>query len=299
MATILQTEQKQIVAYLRVSTDMQTVENQRLELTKYAERNNLKIVNFFEDEAISGTVPPQERPGFRALMDFIKTNNVNHVLVFDLTRVGRTFWDTLVAIREIERYSMLISSSPKDAFLNVGQESMRQIFFSMLAWFAERERDMLIERIRAGMARAKLDGVKLGRNEKPFTDDEMMQLLHMLQSGRSESGHKMVMLAKQFGLSHTTLYRKLHESGYLHKTVRIDAAKLLDCREQNMTRQDISKELGVSVEDVDYALHKLNIRGYQYVCRGTCQRYCIVRHRPHMTIIKFRKVRKLSVRASQ
>lgn len=287
---------KTAAAYVRVSTDHQTVDNQKMELSKYAEANKLNIVNFYQDEAISGTVPPMDRPGFKALMDYIRANKVNHVLVFDLTRVGRTFWDTLVAIREIERYSQLISASSKDGFLNVGQESMRQIFISMLAWFAERERDMLIERINAGIARAKAQGIKLGRRDKPFSDVDVAQLLEYLKSKKTGPGQKMELAGELFGLSHPTLYRKLAKAGYITDNMtRIDAARLLDLLEAGVTNEAIGKALAVSTEDIAYALHRLNIYGRTRYAPGKIpsRPYCVVRFRPEMTIIRFRKYRKL------
>jgi DNA invertase Pin-like site-specific DNA recombinase len=299
-AVITEQKTKSVVCYVRVSTADQTVVNQKMALTEYAEKHKLQILNFFEDEAISGTVAPLERKGFKQMMDYIRTNKVDHVLIFDLTRIGRTFWDTLVAIREIERYSVLNAASSKDSFLNLGQESMRQIFVSMLAWFAERERDLLIERIRAGLARAKSQGIQLGRRETPLTDDDMLHIIEELRMPKTAPGQKMVQIAKQFGITHQTLYRRLRRSGYVRGTVqRIDADRVLDLVDAGATQVYIGKSLGVSTEDIAYALHRMNVRGLCIKYDGNKNRrsYCIVKYRPNMTILRYRTYRKLRLPA--
>src|SRR5919109_2767975 len=94
---------KYAFAYLRVSTEEQTVQNQKLALEKWAQENNYQILDFFEDPGISGRVPATQRRGFQEMLELVKTAEVDAIIVYELSRVGRTFWDTLDAIKAIEQ----------------------------------------------------------------------------------------------------------------------------------------------------------------------------------------------------
>lgn len=155
--------------YLRVSTDEQTVLNQKLAIAKWAVENDYKILDFFEDSAISGKVPAISRPAFREMLHLVRTDRVDSVIVYELSRVGRTFWETLDAIKSIEEYSPLISCSPREIFLQTTDPSVRKLMIGILTWVAEREREMLIQRTKDGMARAKMSGKNIGRPKKPLT----------------------------------------------------------------------------------------------------------------------------------
>ena len=192
--------QKYAVAYLRVSTEEQTVQNQKISLTKWAQDHSFQILYFFEDPAVSGKTPAIQRRGFRELMDFVKTSNVDAVLVYELSRVGRTFWDTLDAIKAIEENSPLISCSPRESFLQTTDPSIRKLMISILTWVAEREREMLVQRTKDGMKRARIAGKEIGRPEKIINKDNLISLLSKnLSRGK---------IAKEIGISKATLYKE-------------------------------------------------------------------------------------------
>ncbi len=192
--------QKYAVAYLRVSTEEQTVQNQKISLTKWAQDHSFQILYFFEDPAVSGKTPAIQRRGFRELMDFVKTSNVDAVLVYELSRVGRTFWDTLDAIKAIEENSPLISCSPRESFLQTTDPSIRKLMISILTWVAEREREMLVQRTKDGMKRARIAGKEIGRPEKIINKDNLISLLSKnLSRGK---------IAKELGISKATLYKE-------------------------------------------------------------------------------------------
>jgi len=192
--------QKYSVAYLRVSTEEQTVQNQKISLTKWAQDHSFQILYFFEDPAVSGKTPAIQRKGFRELMDFVKTSNVDAVLVYELSRVGRTFWDTLDAIKAIEENSPLISCSPRESFLQTTDPSIRKLMISILTWVAEREREMLVQRTKDGMKRARISGKEIGRPEKIINKDNLINLL-----SKNLSREK---IAKELGISKATLYKE-------------------------------------------------------------------------------------------
>src|SRR3990170_6121362 len=153
-------------AYLRVSTEEQTVQNQKLALEKWAQLNGYLILDYFEDPAISGKIPATQRRGFQEMLELVKVAGVDAVLVYELSRVGRTFWDTLDAIKVIEQYSPLISCSARETFLQTTEPSIRKLMLGILTWVAERERELLVQRTKDGIIRAKSVGKHIGRPRK-------------------------------------------------------------------------------------------------------------------------------------
>lgn len=188
-------------AYLRVSTDEQTVMNQKLVLDKWALDHNYKILSYFEDSSISGRIPAIRRQAFSDMINIIKSDSVDAILVYELSRVGRTFWDTLDAIKAIEEYAPLISCSPRETFLQSTEPSVRRLMIGILTWVAEREREMLVQRTKDGMRRAKESGKNIGRPQVAIDQNVLVRLLAK-NTPRSQ-------IAKGLGISKATLYKEL------------------------------------------------------------------------------------------
>jgi DNA invertase Pin-like site-specific DNA recombinase len=194
---------KYAFAYLRVSTEEQTVQNQKLVLEKWAQANSYQILDFFEDSAVSGKVPAAQRRGFQEMLEIVKTAGVDAVLVYELSRVGRTFWETLDAIKAIEQYAPLVSCSPRESFLQTTEPSVRKLMIGILTWVAERERDMLVQRTKDGMSRARVAGKEIGRPQKTINRSQLITLL-------AENQPK-AKIAKSLGVSRVTLYKELRQ----------------------------------------------------------------------------------------
>src|ERR671919_95234 len=192
---------KYAFGYLRVSTDEQTVLNQKLAIEKWSEDNDYKILDFFEDSAISGKIPAIDRPAFKEMLSLVRSDRVDSVIVYELSRVGRTFWETLDAIKSIEKYSPLISCSPKEIFLQTTDPSVRKLMIGILTWVAEREREMLIQRTKDGMVRAKMAGKNIGRPKKTLDKDVLIKML-----SQNIPRNK---IAKNLGISKATLYNQI------------------------------------------------------------------------------------------
>lgn len=194
---------KYAFAYLRVSTEEQTVQNQKLALERWAQENSYHVLDFFEDSAVSGRVPATQRRGFCEMLALVKTAQVDAVLVYELSRVGRTFWDTLDAIKAIEQYAPLLSCSPRESFLQTTEPSVRKLMIGILTWVAEREREMLVQRTKDGMERARASGKGIGRPQKVLDKD---RLIAMLAENQSKA-----MIARSLGVSKATLYKELRQ----------------------------------------------------------------------------------------
>jgi putative DNA-invertase from lambdoid prophage Rac len=203
ISEILIADMKYAFAYLRVSTEEQTVQNQKIALEKWASANNYLILDSFEDPAISGKVPATQRRAFREMLELVKMTGVDAVLVYELSRVGRTFWDTLDAIKAVERYASLISCSPRESFLQTTESSIRKLMIGILTWAAERERELLVQRTKDGMDRAKAAGKGIGRPQKIIDKNRLITLL--------AENHSKARIAKTLGISKGTLYKKLSD----------------------------------------------------------------------------------------
>ena len=190
-------------AYLRVSTEEQTVMNQKLVLDKWASDHDFDILSYFEDSSVSGRIPAIRRRAFRDMLEIIKAESVDAILVYELSRVGRTFWDTLDAIKAIEEYAPLISCSPRETFLQSTEPSVRKLMIGILTWVAEREREMLVQRTKDGMKRAKESGKSIGRPQVMIDKNILVKLL--------ADNAPRARIANDLGISKATLYKELRQ----------------------------------------------------------------------------------------
>ena len=189
------------VAYVRVSTEEQTVLNQKMAMDTWASEHGYQVIYYFEDSAVSGKIPAIKRKSFQDMLELIKESPIDAVLVYELSRVGRTFWDTLDAIKTIEEYAPLISCSPRETFLQSTEPGVRKLMLGILTWVAEREREMLVQRTKDGMRRAKESGRIVGRPIKMIDKNALIRLLAE-NTPRAKA-------AKTLGVSKATLYKEL------------------------------------------------------------------------------------------
>jgi DNA invertase Pin-like site-specific DNA recombinase len=151
---------KRVALYLRVSTAGQTVENQRLELTAVAARHGWNVVAVFKDEGISGTKSRAQRPGFDNLCRGVARRDFDMVAAWSVDRLGRSLQDLVAFLGDLHA---------KGADLYLHQQGLDtstpsgRAMFGMMGVFAEFERAMIVERVNAGLARAKAQGKTLGR----------------------------------------------------------------------------------------------------------------------------------------
>jgi putative DNA-invertase from lambdoid prophage Rac len=200
---------KVAIAYLRVSTREQSTDSQKMFLEKWAAENDYTIERFYDDTGLSGITAAFERPSFKAMMRYLRNNHVDAVLVFEVSRIGRSFWDSLEVIKQVDAYAPLIACSPKEKFLQTVDPNMRELLISIFSWVAEREREVMIERIKAGIAKAKAQGVEIGPRRKVL-DWQLYQQL-------TDEGRGVEDIAARLGVSKPTLYehlrRRLKEYG--------------------------------------------------------------------------------------
>jgi DNA invertase Pin-like site-specific DNA recombinase len=147
--------------YSRVSTFKgQSTLNQIRELKEIASRKNLVIVEEFSDEAISGAKGRDQRKGFDNLIKGAIRKDFDMILVWSVDRLGRSLKDLVSFLDDINSVGcdLYIHQSGIDSSTPSGK-----MMFQMCGVFAEFERGMISERVKAGQERAKSQGKHIGR----------------------------------------------------------------------------------------------------------------------------------------
>ena len=146
--------------YLRVSTTGQTTENQRLELEQVAQRMAGEIVAVYCDHGVSGAKGRDKRPQFDALCKDAAKRKFDLIMAWSVDRLGRSLQDLIGFLAEIHalKVDLYLHQQGLDTTTPAGKA-----LFQMLGVFAEFERAVIQERVRAGLARARANGKVLGR----------------------------------------------------------------------------------------------------------------------------------------
>jgi len=151
---------RKAVLYSRISTNEQTVENQLKVLREAAEKRGLEVVREISDEGISGAKGRDERKGFDELITGSIQKEWDIILVWDVSRLGRSLQHLVSFLNEIHSVNcdLYIHQSGIDTSTPSGK-----MMFQMLGVFSEFERGMIRERVIAGQQRAKAEGKHIGR----------------------------------------------------------------------------------------------------------------------------------------
>ena len=149
---------KKAAIYCRVSTSDQHVESQLYDLRELAAQRGIEIVNEYQDCGISGT--KARRPALDLLMADARRKKFSVVLVAAFDRVARSTKHFLQLIDELDSLVVVFLSRRE----NIDTSGpMGRLFLTLFSSIAELESDLIRERVRAGMRRAKLEGRQIGR----------------------------------------------------------------------------------------------------------------------------------------
>lgn len=151
---------KRVAIYTRVSTDDQTTSNQTAELEVVADRLGWGIVARFEDAGISGSKGRKDRPGFDALIKGAEAGDFEMVMAWGVDRLGRSLSDLVSFMQSLKDAGcgLYLHQQNIDTSTPSGMA-----MFQMCGVFAEFERGINRERVLAGMARARAEGVVFGK----------------------------------------------------------------------------------------------------------------------------------------
>jgi DNA invertase Pin-like site-specific DNA recombinase len=193
---------KRAALYLRVSTDGQTVDNQRLELEHAAKMAGWQVVGVYMDEGISGAKSRQDRDGFDRLCKDATRRQFDVVMAWSVDRLGRSLQDLIGFLSELHAVGvdLYLHQQGIDTTTPAGKA-----MFQMMGVFAEFERSMIQERVRAGLSRARAQGKTLGRPKVAGKVEQAVLAARADGTGKRK-------IAKQLGIGVSTVTRIIAEA---------------------------------------------------------------------------------------
>ena len=186
-----------VAIYVRVSTSEQTTENQVRELTEWADRAGHEIVAIYDDNGVSGAKGREYRVEFDKLLKGAVRREFDLVAAWSVDRLGRSLQDLISFLQELHGagVDLYLHQQALDTTTPSGKA-----MFQMMGVFAEFERSMISERVKAGLARTKAKGTKLGRpTVSPDTEGRIREL-------RSK-GMGILRIGSELGIGTSTVQR--------------------------------------------------------------------------------------------
>ena len=192
---------KRAALYVRVSTDAQTVENQIRELRQVARRRGWEMVEVYSDAGISGAKGRNGRPGLDAMLKDASRRKFDILMAWAIDRLGRSLSDLLDTIQHLEAcgVDLYLDQQAIDTTTPMGK-----LVFQIAGAFAEFERTMIRQRIKAGLKRAIAQGVKLGRPKIDSVTERKVRR-------RLAKGMGILKVAKSLGIGIGTVRRISNE----------------------------------------------------------------------------------------
>ncbi len=183
--------------YARVSTDKQDVAMQLRELRQYVKKRKWKIYEEFVDRGYTGS--NIKRPAFQEMMSAAHKRRFDVLLVWKLDRMSRSMKDLVSTLDQLGKVGVDFVSFSNDMDTTT---STGKLVFHVLGAVAEFERDIIRERVKAGLEHARAKGKVLGRPAvRPY-------LLEQAKALRKE-GLSYRAIAKSVGIHHSTIIKKL------------------------------------------------------------------------------------------
>ena len=190
---------KKAALYCRISTGDQNLDTQLLDLREMAKQRGFEIVGEYTD-VISGT--KSKRPGLDRLMSDARRRRFDVVVVAAFDRVARSVKHFLEVLDELNRLEIEFISLREN--IDTGG-ALGRAMLTIIAAIAELERSLIVERVKAGMRRAKLEGRRIGR--QPLNIDRE----HVVADRKS--GMSLTRVAEKHGISRASVCRLMKEYG--------------------------------------------------------------------------------------
>ena len=202
---------KKAVIYSRVSSvgDRQDTSRQIRDLEILAKQRNLKIEKTYE-EHISGAKKTQDRPVLKECLDYCFTNNIDILLISELSRLGRNVDDVLANVRlcKEKHLNVYFQKEQLSIFNSDGKEHpFLTIFIAVLGTCAEMERENIKFRLNSGKAQYLAKGGKVGRKQGYKKPDEKLQEEYAGVIKMLRKGYPVRMIAKSEGVGISTVMR--------------------------------------------------------------------------------------------
>jgi DNA invertase Pin-like site-specific DNA recombinase len=183
--------------YARVSTSDQHNEIQIRELKEYISRRGWELADVYEDE-MSGA--KTRRPGLDRLMEDARLHRFDVIVVWKLDRFGRSVIDLVSRLRDLESYGVRFVAASQGIDTDASNPTSR-LLTHILAAVAEFERELIKERVSAGLRNARAKGARIGRPRRVFDRQKVLDL--------RAKGMSCPKIARQLGVGYGTVVRGL------------------------------------------------------------------------------------------
>ena len=185
---------KKAAIYVRVSTPDQHVESQSYDLRELAAQRGFEVVHEYEDRGVCGK--KARRPGLDALMADARRKRFSVVLVAAFDRIARSTRNFLQVIDELDGMGIEFISRRE----NVDTSGpMGRLFVTIISAIAELERSLVVDRVKSGMRRAKLEGRQIGRSRLDVNREQVVL--------DRRSGMSLTQVAKRHNISRASVCR--------------------------------------------------------------------------------------------
>jgi DNA invertase Pin-like site-specific DNA recombinase len=195
-------KKKRAAIYLRVSTVSQTTDNQLRELRRVASQRGWQIVDVYEDRGISGSKGREARPAFDRVHRDAARGELDVVMAWSIDRLGRSLQHVVAFMAELAQLGvdLYLHQQAVDSSTPSGRAML-----SMCGVFAEFERGIIAERVRAGLSRARAQGKQLGRPRVP------MEVEQVIRQRRAE-GTGILKIAREMGVGVSVVQRVVRQA---------------------------------------------------------------------------------------
>ena len=187
---------KRVAIYVRVSTKDQSVDMQLNDIEGYSKERGLNIFNIYKDSGVSGT--KETRPALGELMNDAKKRKFDMVLVWRFDRFARSTKHLVTALHEFRHLGIDFISFQE----NIDTSSpLGEAIFTIISAMSNLERDIIAERVKGGLRKAKANGKKLGRPKNIVDTEKVIEYRKQNKSIRQ--------IASELGLSRGSVERTL------------------------------------------------------------------------------------------
>lgn len=197
-----------VIAYSRISTDRQHLENQEEEIRKFAESKGLAIDKWCRETA-SGTKGKDDRIIGGLLR---KTKKGDCIIVSEMSRLSRRMFDIIAVLNTCIKKKVTLYSV-KESYV-IGDDINSKVIGFAFSLSAEIERNLISMRTKEALARRKAQGIILGRPKGPSKQYKKLIRQSDKIHSRIEQGEKIIHLAKEYGVARSTFYKFLNSKTY-------------------------------------------------------------------------------------
>ena len=192
-----------VALYTRVSTNDQSVEMQTSDLKRYCDQRGFEVYKEYSDQGISGT--KDKRPGLDELMADARKRRFDAVLCWRFDRFARSTRHLIVSLEEFRNLGIDFVSFQE----NIDTSSpLGKAMFTIVSAISELERNIILERVRAGLKRARENGTILGRPKRLDLDVKELQRM------RDKEKLSFRQIAKKVKACPATVYKSLKNPGH-------------------------------------------------------------------------------------